>query len=309
MIESSSGIWNPANLAIRDGYGVRRQGTVRAALMKSRRQAGLVATAVLPVLFVATMLLAQQDQHALAQQILQGAASERQRAFGQAQALEPRQMGPELRAALITLLDRNNKIVAEAAKRKEAVAKLENPEFIAHVAHVVSELQDPQAIPALAGALGSGSTLVRDALADFGERAAPAVLAVVTAPESRYTAVNEGLLSLRYMVEGKGSPPLSPETLNQIRGAAKQRLMGKQRFTTLWRAIDLAVTLNDPELRQLVQSLASDANEVIARGVTDPGLIADTQKQASGRLAGGPSRPHYRSPAERARLSVPNRQR
>jgi len=246
----------------------------------------------------------QVDQRALAQQLLGNSAADRAVAVQMALTLGAPNTGPELRAALITLLERNSTILEEARRRNVAVANLENPEFIAHVAHVVSQLEDPRAIPALAGALDSGSTLVSDALADFGEQAAPAVLGVVTSPDSRYSAVDPGLRTLRFMVEEAGTRPLSAGTLDQIRGAAQRHLMGKPYFTTLWRAIELAVALNDPGLRRIVESLASDPNEAIARGVTDPGLIEKTQKWAVDRLAGVPQ-PRYRSPAERRLLLDP----
>jgi len=51
------------------------------------------------------------------------------------------------------------------------------------------------------------------------------------------------------------------------------------------------VVLNDAGLRGIVEALASDPNEVIARGVTDPGDIARTQKWAADRLAGVPPLP------------------
>jgi hypothetical protein len=219
------------------------------------------------------------------------------------------QAGPELRAALIALLDRNLGLVDEARKRGEAVSV--GPEFVAHVAHAVSQLEDPQAIPVLARALGkTGSTLVPDALADFGERAAGAVLRVVTDPETRYEGVSDGLLSLRFMVERREARPLSAGTLSEIRRAAKQRLTGKQDAPTLWKAIDLAVVLGDPELRRIVESLAADRREVAARGIEHAGLIDATQKLAAGRLAapGRPFTPRYRTPAERAQaLGLPAR--
>jgi len=270
-----------------------------------QRQAVLLA----PVLFVTvlntTSVEAQPNRRALAQRLLRGSAGERSTALEDARALGPENTGSELRAALITLLERNNKIIAEARRAGVAVADLENPEFIAHVAHVVSQLEDPQAIPALAGALDSGSTLVADALADFGEQAAPAVLAVVTSRDSGYNAVDSGLTTLRFMVEGAGTRQLSAGTLDQIRGAAERRLLGKQYFTTLWRAIDLAVVLNDPDLRRIVESLAFDPNAVIARGVTWAPAIAHTQELAADRLAGTPPMPRYRRPAERRLLLDP----
>jgi len=265
----------------------------------------LLANLVLGTALSSSSAQAQQDQGTLAHQLLHGNRAERNRALDAARGLGRAQTGPELRAALVTVLDHNNQIVAEAARRKQALETLEDPEFIAHTAHVVSQLADPQAIPALAGALGTGSTLVRDALADFGEQAAPAILAVVNSPERHYSAVDEGLIALRFMVEGAGPSPLSVATTNQIRNAARNRLEGKQYFTTLWRAIDLAGALNDPALRQVVQALASDEAAVRARGITNPEIISRTQQRATQSLAGGRANPRHRSLAERDQLLVP----
>jgi len=159
------------------------------------------------LLCCATGLGAQVDQHAIAQELEHGDRAARSRALEQARSLGPANTSAELRAALITLLDKNNRIVLDAAERKQPVANLEDPEFIAAVAHVVSGLEDVRAIPALAGALGtSGSTRVRDALADFGEPASADVLRIVTSSGSHY-AVEEGLMALRSMVEGHGARP------------------------------------------------------------------------------------------------------
>jgi len=98
--------------------------------MRSRRQAGLLATALLVALLSATRLHAQQDQHAIAQQ------------------------------------ERNDRLVGEAARRKEAVAKFEDPEFIGNVAHVVSQLEDPQ--QRASGRLAGGSPRPRHR--SLGER-------------------------------------------------------------------------------------------------------------------------------------------
>lgn len=269
----------------------------------------VLVVAVLALTLATATVQAQVDQRALAQRIVGTNPTDQDNAVAQVLALGPQNAGPELRAALITLLDRNNRLVIQAVKRDEAVETLVNPEFVAHVAHVVSQLEDPNAIPALAGALGTGSTLVRDALADFGERAAADVLRVVTALARSDDAVNDGLTTLRFMVEGARTRPLSAGTLDAIRRAAKQRLTGKQYFTTVWQAIDLAVTLQDAELRRTVQSLATDRNEVVARGIEEPDLIELTQKRAAGRLAGGPPLPRHRSSAERSRLLDPGRPR
>ncbi len=253
---------------------------------------GSAPAALLAMVLVLPTTGAQVDQQTIAKQLLGQDVKQRNEAFERAQLLRPANMTADLRAALITLLERENDLVGQAYKHGKVVANLEDPEFIAKVSRVVAELRDPSAIPALSVAIYGGLTVMR-ALADFGEPAAPAVLSVVTSPDSMREAVNDGLIALRFMVEGANEHPLAPATLAEIRRAARQRLAtGKGvYFTTLWRAIDLAVAVDDPELRAVVMSLASDRGELIARGVTDPELIEKTQKLASDRLVGIPPLP------------------
>ena len=112
---------------------------------------------------------AQPDQHVIAQQLLVQNVRERDSAFEAARAIGPAKAGQELRLALITLLEKENRIVVSARRRGVTVDTLDNPEFIAHVAGFVADLKDPQTIPVLAGALESGSTAPMRTLAAFGE--------------------------------------------------------------------------------------------------------------------------------------------
>ena len=130
-------------------------------------------------------------------------------------------------------------------------------------------------------------------LVGFGEQAVPAILAVLTSPQSSYSEIDGGLTALRFMVEGAGPVPLTAGTTAEIRRVAQSRLSGTQYFTTLWYAIDLAVALKEDSLRKTVESLASTRTEVIARGVTDSKLIEQTQKRAKDRLAGIPALPRF----------------
>jgi len=262
----------------------------KESMMETRRQVVLLVIALFAVALGPATVQAQVDQRALARQILSGSAGDRSRALEAARALGPQNMGPELRTALIGALEREGRTRAqryEADLRGEALEPLEDPEFIARVASVVAELRDPRAIPALTSALGTGSPVTR-ALVDFGEQAVPSLLAAVKSPATIHYVVEDALLVLRLMVEGAGPHPLSTATLNEIRGAAKQRLTGKQYFTTLWDAIDLGMALDDPDLKRIVQSLASDRGEVVARGIDDPDTIGETQRLAAERLAGVP---------------------
>jgi len=249
----------------------------------------LLSVALLFVPAPTTGTQPQPNQREIADQLLGSDLRQRNEALKAVLSIGPAKVGPELRSALITLLERQNRIVLEAQRRQVTLDTLEDPEFISGLSRVVAELKDPKAIPALAGALGM-FTAIRP-LADFGEQAAPAVLEVVTSAHSHYSAVNDGLITLRFMVERMKSHRLSAGILDQIRRAAEQRLSGKQYFTTLWYAIDLAVVLNDAKLRGIVKSLASNRNEVMARGIEDAKLIDLTQKRAADRIAGVPANP------------------
>jgi hypothetical protein len=153
------------------------------------------------------------------------------------------------------------------------------------------DLKSPQAIPELVKTLGLGFTFVPHQLAEFGEDAEPAVLAVVTSSESDREAVYTGLMALRFMIEGAGPRPLSPGARERIRQAAEQWLAARrQSILTLGAAIDLAAALDDPDLRRILQSLASDPNAVASRGIS-AGSIEGIRKRAADRLAGVPPLP------------------
>ncbi len=251
------------------------------------RQQVLVANVLLALMLNIVNAQAQVSQSELARQLVQGNGSERSSAFGMAQVIGAQEINPELRAALITALEREGSLNAQ--RRRGEIGFLENPELIAGLAHLVAEFRDPKSIPALAGALGTSLPAIF-ALADFGESATQSVLDVVTSTDDG-SVVMDALISLRLMAEGVGVRPLTTKTLNDIRRVAEQRLTGAQWVTTLWRAIDLSVVLKDPDLKRIVESLASDENAVAARGITDPELIKQTQKHAADRLAGVPPLP------------------
>jgi hypothetical protein len=168
-----------------------------------------------------------------------------------------------------------------------------NPEAHMFLQRVVAQTNHPSTIPALVQALGNAGLIPY--LVDYGEVAAPAVLDLVTNPESHYYAVNDGLRVLRLMVENQSAKPLSAETLARIRAAAEQRLTGAQYFTTIYYAIDLAGVLADPVLTQKLELLAVYDSEVFALGIEDPDTIAAIQQRAADRLAGVPALPRRES--------------
>lgn len=241
-------------------------------------------------------MVAQETQRALADRILAGPIDERHSAVQEARALGPENTGPALRAALFAALEREARIAAERYARDERGEEIGNhpsPGLASRLTEVIVELRDPEAIPVLAASLATGATAGMWALADFGEEAAPALLEVARSEDSRPRQVDWTLIALRTMVEERGVRPLSDRTLRRIRDVAMQRLMEQHSGAglTLRRAIDLAVVLDDGQLRRIVERLASDPAEVRARGLSDPDVIERVQKRARDGLAGVPPRP------------------
>jgi hypothetical protein len=201
-------------------------------------------------------------------------------------------VSPQVRSALIEALQREatlHRRRAVADRRGESLPSLDDPELLMRLASAVGELRDPASIPALAAALGNGFAVIRP-LAAFGERAVPSVVAIEASPESSTGAVNHALITLRFIVEeARGRGGFNPNTLAELRRVAARPLATGETAsatTTLWWAIDLAWMLDDPDLRQSVEALATDTSEVIARGIMDPGLIEQTQRRAADRMAG-----------------------
>ncbi len=100
---------------------------------------------------------------------------------------------------------------------------------------------------------GSGKS---DALADLGAAAFPAVLEFVANPDTRRSGVTDGLVALRFMLED-GS-------LGEAE-VVRARLSGTQDYSIVKAGLHLAVALEDPELRQIVQEIATNGAAAAAR--------------------------------------------
>jgi hypothetical protein len=187
---------------------------------------------------------------------------------------------PELKAAAVATLERETTLNAD-----EGIG-----EAWGSLARSVAALRDPATIPALVRSnIGSG---ISRALADFGDLAVRPLTDFANDSEE-VTQLTSTLLTLRWMVERTDVTPLSAQSLVTIRQVAESRLSGPESPFVLRRAIDLAVALNDPQLNEIVRSLAADPAAVIARGVSDPAQVQQTQKRAADGLAGTPPGPRY----------------
>lgn len=243
--------------------------------------------AVLTILFVYTLQGGQLPD--VQQRVVEGLRSQdrqaRAAAVASALSFRPEETTAAVRAALIELMDSQTELGTDLRARGVARATVEDPEFVASVQRAVARLKDPSSIPALARAMGSTFVTVRP-LAQFGEPAASYVLDVVESADSHYSAVYEGLIVLRFMIEKQSERPLSAGTLERIRSAARARLIGPQYFTVLWRAMDLASVLRDDGLLVIMRDLAANPQEAILRGVADPSLVEKTKQRANDLLAG-----------------------
>ena len=186
---------------------------------------------------------------------------------------------------------RRNLVDVTATEKDLLVARLDEVEKLC-VTEVAEGLEDPQAIPALARALGTGSSIVSRWLAAFGEEAASSVIEVANASDQGTNEVGSALQTLRFMVEGSESQALSAGALDQIKETARRWLAARTNtWQTLNAAIDLAAVLDDPELLQVLEMLASDPEEIIVRGVDYPPFVESAQRHAADGLAGVPPLP------------------
>jgi hypothetical protein len=232
------------------------------------------------------------DQALVAQRLASGTPEQQSEAAALVQRLRTEVIRPELRSALINALTRANSAAAErdrAARRGEALTPLYDGEYRSKLLRSIVKLKAPAAIPALAGALGTGG-LAFNALADFGDVAAAAVLAAAKSQQSSTAMVHDALIALRFMVES-GGKPLSVMNRNAVYQVAMTRLDDKQQdVTLLWQAIDLASAFPDATIRGKVRTLADDAAALTGRNI-DASLHAQTRKRAADRAAGVPALP------------------
>jgi hypothetical protein len=157
-----------------------------------------------------------------------------------------------------------------------------NGEYRLDVTRAVEQSSNPKVIPALVGALGSGSA-VSKALAKFGEAAVDRVARVAREGHPDDNAVTDAIWALRYVLEG--GKPMSSAARDTILIVALERLTGHQYFLHVGPAAELAIATKDPTLRRRVEQLAADPTEIERMGVTDPWQAKHVRDAAMAALA------------------------
>lgn len=210
---------------------------------------------------------------------------ERDRALALALNLGSR-AGPELRGAVID--------AAWAEWRGETDRPEDSEEKLSYL-YAVVDGRDSRGIPLLLDVPVGGSA-IPNALADFGPaRAFGRVLEAAAHPGGHDDRVTNGLVALRFMVED-GS--LGPAQVARIRGVVRERFSEAQHSPVVYAAIRLAVALDDPELRGIVETLATDraaAEALVSPHVSDgatwghhyAGTVDEVQQRARLFLSGG----------------------
>jgi hypothetical protein len=252
---------------------------------------------------------AQTDHQALAQQILEGDDRAANHAVALAERLlrEGEEVGPELRAALITALKRQNRAYRDhvgmihAGRRDPEIERAFWGEGYISLTEAVIMLRHPETIEALAGALTIGEPPARY-LAKFGEEAAPVLLAIAEGEAWEQAQAMAAIRALRLMIDEPHGAPLSPSTLVRIRRLAREQLSGKVAYPAavdtirsrddarIRAAISLALALDDPSLREFVQAIAKEPAAVRRLGIEASAEIANIQSSAARELAERPRR-------------------
>ena len=208
---------------------------------------------------------------------------------------DPENIGPEARVAMIETLTWLNEKVNERAwllERFEAVGDEEGKKALGmdyqdqghnRVLHgmltdAVSSLAMPEAIEALANAGELHIVFTR-----LGNRSIVPIVDVLSG-ERLYTGQAQArLASLTDIVRSsqwKGREPLPPDHRDLIVRTARRFLdreglkdfQGLHIRGVLSSAVDLALALDEPDLIQVVETLASNREEAIVRGVTPGGV-------------------------------------
>ena len=243
----------------------------------------LVGITVPPVIRAQTV-----SQSAIATRLLSADRQVRMAAFQEARAIPTVQVSEPLRTAFLELVRRHNDLIADANRTGSIVSTREDPEFISRVAQVVAQFRDARAIPLLAEA-SAGGKQVRAALAEFGEAAVPALKQVASSSGKHYDVVDHAIRSLILIVDRTGGS-LATRGNADIRDVVRLRLKDPGYFTTLWHVMDLALALGDSEFRNAVDSLAANPDAIRARGISEPEVVARTQRRAQDLLAARPAR-------------------
>ncbi len=197
------------------------------------------------------------------------------------------QRTPQLRAALVQALAMENERMEQLIGSTSSHLDEGTHDVPLVLFEAVLELRDPTTIPILLPWMCCG---LDDELIDFGKQAFVPALEFVLEGGPKVRASAEGFLwTLRMMVDYWGIDSFSSAEFQQLKQIALHYLSEDELiydWLVLTNAIALAVSLQDPELMRIVESIANDEDEIRRRKITYEYGIKTVQKTASEGLAG-----------------------
>lgn len=217
----------------------------------------------------------------------------------------------QLRTALVQALVMENKRMERLIGSASSHLGEDTHDVPLVLLEAVLELQDPDTIPVILPWMCCG---LDDELIDFGKQQAfaPALKFVLDGGPKVRASAESFLWTLRMMVDYWGITSFSHAERQQLKQVALHYLSEDDLiydWLVLTNAIALAISLQDPELLQIVESIANDEDEIRRRKITYEYGIKTVRKTASEGLAGTLQLrqyvPYEQRKAEREALDAP----
>ena len=211
--------------------------------------------------------------------------------------IPPEERSAGIRNALIRALERMNQY------RESSL--LADPNFVEESDHELNlrilkdgvlPLDDPAAADAIAGQLDTGAS-ARNAMIEMGPSGADVILRMLRHPDNPENMEVVGpTITLRVMVDYWGIDAFTMDQRAQMKELVllqlnRQSVEGE--FNYFNYAVQLGASLNDPELRAFIETVAEDRNVILQRGITDEWAINQIQQDARDGLVGKSIPPQY----------------
>ncbi len=215
----------------------------------------------------------QPDQLQLAADVLSPDSNIRERALAMSLTIPIEKRTSALWSALSAEFKRT---VSEHVKRRDAglpVTEVDG-EYLGDTLQAVCRSTDPSLIPYFISVIDSGQ-MAAVALAAHGERAAPSVLTVAEADDSRELEIVAAMTILGRMLTDPVRTPLSPRTRQRILEVARRRLsVHAEHVGVVLSAIDLAAATGDRSVLADVARLADDPQDPSLVGLSASAIAA-----------------------------------
>jgi hypothetical protein len=219
------------------------------------------------------------DHDVIAEQIMKGTRAERVHALTQAKQIAPQERSSVLRSALAQELMRVNSLVTRSLSTKNDVTKQEaadlREDYYGLLIEANADADDPVAMPALIGALGTGNMAIRAAVR-YGKASLAMLISLLADPNG-----NPGQRSSAARCVGL---LLSSATLDRADALAASQtavvVLSRPEWSVVINSVmDMAVLTGDQVVVKLIERIATDPS-VIRLVDNDPDALKRVQDRA-----------------------------